>query len=124
MGPAEGNSMNRVRKKLHNYTGESIAETLVAVLIIALALTILAGMITTTTRLVKTSEDKLNSYYEANLPLETRSSNDGSFGVTISVKDLQVASENVAYKKNDVFSKKPVVAYYLPDSDDSSNTNP
>ena len=116
--------MNRVRKKLHNCTGESIAETLVAVLIIALALTILAGMITTTTRLVKTSEDKLNSYYEANVPLETRSSKDGSFGVTITVDGSQAASENVEYNKNDTFSRKPVVAYYLPVSEENAGTNP
>ena len=45
--------MKKIAKKLRSQAGESIAETLVAVLVIAVALTMLAAMITATANMVK-----------------------------------------------------------------------
>ena len=57
-------------KKLNSQSGESIAETLFAVLVAAIALTMLAGMITATANMVKTSEDKMDKYYTESRKLE------------------------------------------------------
>ena len=59
-------SMNeRIRSKLGSRAGESISETLVALLISALALVMLAGVITTSTRIVTSSRESMNNYYDA-----------------------------------------------------------
>lgn len=115
--------MDKVWKKVQNCAGESIAETLIAVLIIALALTMLAGMITATSNMIKTSKEKINDYYEANAPLETQASNDGTISVGISVGDATIKSESVNYKKNETFSNYPVVAYYSA-ADNTTPVNP
>ncbi len=111
--------MNRIRRKIQSNTGESIAETLVAVLLIALALTMLAAMISSTANMVKTSETKMNEYYEKNAALETFSSTDSQTSIVIAVTTTGDGSSNtiespqVDYKLNDAFSKNPVVAYRL-----------
>ncbi len=50
-------------KKLHSRAGESIGETLVAVLISALALLILAGAISAATRVITRSDTAVNEFY-------------------------------------------------------------
>lgn len=55
-----------IGRKLRSRAGESIAETLVSVLIAAVALVMLAGMISTTLRLVEDSSKKIEAYYTAN----------------------------------------------------------
>lgn len=55
-----------IRGKLRSRAGESIAETLVALLISALALVMLAGVISASTRIVTSSREKLNKYYSVN----------------------------------------------------------
>ena len=59
--------MKKLLHKLRGQAGESLAETLMAVLVITLALTILAGMIGAAGNMVKTSEAKMNEYYESNV---------------------------------------------------------
>lgn len=51
--------------RLKSSRGETLAETLVAVLISALSLVILAGMITAATRLITKSRDSVRSYVES-----------------------------------------------------------
>ena len=60
-------------KKLRDYKGESIAETLVALLISALALTMLAMAITSASNIIRTSRDTISSYYKGNEALVTMS---------------------------------------------------
>lgn len=100
--------MKKIGKKLCSQAGESIAETLVAVLVIAVALTMLASMISATVSMVKTSEAKMDDYYKANAALETLDADDP---LTISIKgNADVESISVVSAKNDVLSK-PVIAY-------------
>lgn len=102
--------MRKIAKKLRSQAGESIAETLVAVLVIAVALTMLAAMITATANMVKNSEKKMNEYYTANAALETLSGGDG---LTISIKQGEsgeIESVVTICAKNEVLSK-PVIAY-------------
>ena len=62
-----------VKSKIISQAGESIGETLVALLIAALALVMLAGAITTATRLVTTSTNSIKNYYSGNNEIEKRS---------------------------------------------------
>ena len=55
--------MKRVLKKLRGNAGESIAETLVALLISALALVMLAGAVSAASNIISKSNEKMNEYY-------------------------------------------------------------
>ncbi len=57
--------MNRVSKKLKSRAGETLSEVLIALLIAALALTILANMISASSKMVLDSRGSLEKYYEA-----------------------------------------------------------
>ena len=65
-----------LKAKLKSNAGESIGEVLVALLIAALALTMLASVIFTSSRLINESKTKLGEYYEANQDLEKRTGGD------------------------------------------------
>ena len=108
--------MKKLGMKLHSRSGETIAETLVALLIAAIALTMLAGMITATTNMVKTSEDKMDEYYKKSWDLETISA---ASPITLTIADDAAGgniriSETVNQYKNEIFQKTPVIAYVKP----------
>ena len=108
--------MKKIAKKLRSQTGESIAETLIAVLVIAVALTMLAAMISATADMVKKSEKKMDDYYTANTALETLSGGT-SMSINISPDSSEGGSSSIesvsaVYVDNTVLSK-PVIAYRL-----------
>lgn len=102
--------MKNVMKKLHSRKGESLAETLVAVLVIALALTMLAGMITATVNMVNKSKTRMNEYYGENARLE-QMTGDG----TLNMKFTGAVSVDVPVSQatNNTFSNTPVIAYEI-----------
>lgn len=112
--------MTRIVKKLRCNAGESLAETLIAVLIIAVALTMLASMISSTSTLIKKGEETLNEYYTESEKLETF---DGSTeGQTVSftassentyVPNLNISPVSVEYAENNIFTGHPVIAYRI-----------
>lgn len=103
--------MKRLRKKLRSQAGESIAETLVALLIAALALTMLAAMINSTVNMVKTSETKMDEYYQNNLGLEEIGT-DSQGKITLKDDGSKISIEKDVYQaRNETFQKTPVVAY-------------
>ena len=114
--------MNKLLHKLRSQSGESLAETLIAVLVIALAMTILAGMIGAAGNIVKTSEARMNEYYESNVKLETFSEEGDTATVNIMASGEaasttgNIESVTVEYVINPVFSDHPVVAYRLAES--------
>ena len=55
--------MNRLKQKLRSRKGESLAEVLISTLIAAVALVMLASMITTSARLIRNSQEKMTAYY-------------------------------------------------------------
>lgn len=57
--------IGKCRRRLKNRGGETITEVLVALLISALALTMLAAMIAAATRMVDQSRKSLDDYYKA-----------------------------------------------------------
>lgn len=108
--------MKKIAKKLCSQAGESIAETLIAVLVIAVALTMLAAMITATANMVKTSEKTMDEYYTENAALETLSGGTETTVVITSEDETSIESVRAVYVKNNVLSK-PVIAYSLKTSD-------
>lgn len=103
--------MKRLIKKLNSQSGESIAETLFAVLVAAIALTMLAGMITATANMVKTSEDKMDTYYTESRKLEEiGAGSELSLSIT-SEDDIKIEGIRVYSAQNGTFQKTPVTAY-------------
>ena len=108
---AEWCQVKIIKRKLSGRAGETIGEVLVALLISTLALMILAGMISATARIVRTSEEKMGEYYTANAALETIvAPNASSDVVTVTVGETGIQMP-VVYAVNDTFDSVKVVAY-------------
>ena len=110
--------MKRLKEKLTNklrsQSGESIGETLVALLISALALVMLAGAMTSALGMITKSRNKLNSYYDAENNVVTRTNGTQlNNGITITDKTYVIspASYNITYYVDSEFSNTPVIAY-------------
>ncbi len=84
--------------KLVSTSGESIAETLVAVLIAALALLMLSGTIITASNLITNSQDKLEDYYQANNTLVLESESEGTIDVVLSGNNISESEEMPYYQ--------------------------
>ena len=95
-----------VRNKVRNNDGESLSETLVALLIAALALAMLAGAITAASHMVTESRDKLGSYYSAKESVEKRETPDGGS------QNAQITSGGSAVQNN-----IPIKTYTIQASD-------
>ena len=112
--------INRLLKKAKSTVGESISETLVAVLIGSIALIMLASMITTAKNLVDQSRVKLNAYYSANNALDNRTGSSSLISVSITdvteytadERDaLSISTVSVNCYSQEVFSSKEMIAY-------------
>ena len=100
---------NVVKRKLHDKAGETIAETLVALLISALALVMLAGAISSTAKVITTSDKKMGEYYSKDAALASQS---GSKNMSVSIAGTDISeTRTVRYAENDAFATKVVVAY-------------
>lgn len=112
--------------KLRSRTGESIAETLVALLIGSVALVMLAGMITTSAHLITKSKTLMETYYNNNKSLETKpDTSSGSLDITIQQDPVDVGTPSssttlktplpgtISVKKyeNDTIAGKSVISY-------------
>ena len=81
---------NTMLKKLKSNSGESIAETLVAVLISAFALLMLAGTVNTASNLITKSQASLEAYYEnTNTLADHTAGKISSFSVSVSGTAIQ-----------------------------------
>ncbi len=102
-----------VINKLKSNSGESIAETLVAVLIAAVALLMLAGTVNTASNLISNSQDKLKQYYEANNNLEQR--NGGTLGKKVTISGAGTLLDGNSYSattyENNELKSGAVIAY-------------
>lgn len=112
-GAEEGSKLiSKIRKKLRSRSGESIAETLVALLISSLALIMLAEAMSASSGVIKKSRDKLGEY---NTNEESMVKASGSVRTgTVTIKDASgntLNSYSVNYYINSAFGKTPVVEY-------------
>ena len=80
--------MERIRHKLRGRRGESIAEVLIALLVSALGLTLLAGMISYSSNLIKDSRAQTDTFIAEDTRLTVRSdaSADGTGKVKVTEK--------------------------------------
>lgn len=110
--------MQKLKKKLGTCAGETIAETLVALLIAALALTMLAGAMSSSLKMVTKSRKKLNGYNEK---MEAMAKMTGSNTGTVTIEadpsdaSLDLPVYQVQYDYNNEFSRTPVVVYRYTD---------
>ena len=81
--------LNKIKKKLHSRAGESIGETLVAVLISALALTMLAGAISTAARLITKNKTSMETYYSASTTEATQKKVQNTWDNLVTAKNLK-----------------------------------
>lgn len=83
--------MRKIKEKLSSQKGESLSETLIGVLISAIALLLLASMITAGTRIVRKSMTNMNNFYTDVSGIE---SEDADFVVSGTNK-LKITMNNV-----------------------------
>lgn len=79
------NSREKTAGRIRSKAGETIAETLVAILIAALALVMLAGSITAAKNIIQNNRTAFNTYYAQNEILMKQSESTGS--TTIALKE-------------------------------------
>ncbi len=113
----------RFWKKLRSRSGESIGETLVALLISTMGIMLLAGMITASTRMVIQSRDAFDDYYAVNNAVakhdaEAINSYFESGSVTITIKDSSnktlLTVPDITYYKDTKLGRSPVISYGVP----------
>ena len=75
--------IRKAQRKIRQQSGETIAETLVALLISSIALMMLASMISATVNLVTKSETKMGEYYTENAKLENSETSDKTLTISI-----------------------------------------
>ncbi len=106
--------MNRIKlTKLKSNSGESIAETLVSLLIASLAMIMLAGAINVSFRLIINSSSKLDEYYQANNDIEKCVDSSGEKSITVTCEDtaaVWISGEADVYE-NTVIGNDPLTAY-------------
>ena len=107
-----------VSKKLKGQSGETLTETLVALLIAALALTMLAGMISSTTRIVTQSKATMKAYYENNNPVAEQGIAGAPATITLD-RDPKGGTEDskeysVSVYRNVTLGNTPVISYRVP----------
>jgi len=122
----------RIAAKLKGNAGESLSEVLISLLIAALAMTMLAYAISSTSRIVTRSKDKMEKYYLANEGVTTNnvvkdsnnvelvSSAESTFtltaddgtegGATVKLMDNQNV---VLYTNKEAGNKNKVISYKL-----------
>ncbi len=117
---------NRIFKKLSSQMGESIGETLVALLISALALVMLAGAVSSGMRIVTNSKEKMEVYYKVNNAVVARATTaptvngtaaPGFMGMlTVKINNLLPSGTipPATYWKNETLGAVPVVVYSIP----------
>ena len=126
-----------IKRKISNQRGETIAETLVALLISAVALVMLASMISSSSSMITRARDRLSAYYD-NIELMNRESNSAADeyikgSSNLSVQDLDSsASEKIVFEEskipvnyygNTAFSKTQVVTYRYSEGSGGGGSN-
>ena len=111
---------NNLIKKLNSGKGETITETLVALLISALGLVMLAAAISSAGSVITRSREKLDAYYLENekvinrVPPTDGTSNDITITITDTNGNISAQTNVAKFYKNAEFTKNPVVAYKVP----------
>ncbi len=114
-------------KKIGNAKGETIAETLIALLISSLALIMFAGAISAAKNIISTSRARYKDYYTADATMVDSSSSGTTGTVTVKTGTLSDANKiltdlmkvtydqsyTVKYSYNNTLAKYPSITYDL-----------
>ncbi len=116
----------KLHDKLRDTRGETITETLAAVLIAAMAMIIFASMITASQRIITKSEAVMKDYYAGVSSMETAGTAAGTGTVTIKQKGQEMVygisskgqgtgiSVNYAVSSTDSSGRIQAAEYWLP----------
>ena len=114
----EERMLNNIKNKIRNQAGETIAETLVALLIAALALTMLAGAVTTASGMVLKSKDRIDKYQDrVEAAVTASTSPTGDTTIAFADPDAAItepvpeAAQTVNYYEITAFGNKKVIRY-------------
>lgn len=106
------------KKKLQSRAGESLAETLVSMLIASIALVMLAGAMSASLGMATRSKHRLGEYYTENEAVSgVVQMKSGGTSVTEGIKivddtnKINVQEYDVTVFINDKFSNNPVISY-------------
>ena len=103
-----------LKSRLGSRSGESIAETLIALLVSSIGLLMLAGMLNGSTMMIVRSRKTVGSYYTGNNQLEMKGG-DPSGTVNMVFKDeegkIREEAFPVVYYVNRTVGKRPVISY-------------
>ena len=120
--------LDKTRKKLRGRNGESLSETLLALLISALALTMLAGAISSAANVITRGNEQMTDYYAADVAvakhdgtnLYTNKNGDelnikGSVTVKLTAQGgtIPLKEYEAVYYENQAFASIPVVSYEM-----------
>lgn len=100
----------KIAAKLRGRAGESLSETLIALLISALALIMLAGAVSAAGNMVTRSKEAMDEYLAADAKLADRTANSSSGSVTLTVDGENSTYQVVKYANS---KADTVVAYNL-----------
>ena len=107
-----------IKNRILSLAGESIAETLIALLVSSFALVMLAGAISSGSATVQKGKDTLKHYYENieyivnNNGIHDDNVGNGTDKITITDKsDESEVSFNISYYYDKTFGKTPVIKY-------------
>ena len=109
--------VKKIRDKLNSSRGETISETLVALLISSMALVMLAGAITSASNVVERSRKKLDEYYSANENNGVTNMSKAEKSGTAKLTDksggetLPSQTYSITYYENTEFSRTHVISY-------------
>lgn len=109
----------KLRQKLHSNSGESLIESLVAVLISALSITFLVTAIVSSTKITAQSRKAMDEYYSANdeVIIQSGEGTDGTMALTSSGYYVKITPEQendrirVRFYTNDRLRDVKVTSY-------------
>lgn len=114
MKKQHGDSLKaRALRKLGYHTGESISETLIALLVAALALTMLAGALSSSANIINKGRDTLKEYYDANEEIVTMRATPKT-DKTVTITDgsnFTQSSISIKYYTNENIGNTPTIIY-------------
>lgn len=114
---SEGKMMTALFRKIKSNSGESIAETLIALLVAALGLIILASAINSTSNIITTSNNKIKEYNEKEKIVVQQKVESGTVTGKISFNNEKVSYDsgsidiNINIFINNVINEKDVISF-------------
>ena len=108
----------QIKRKLSDVSGESLSETLIALLISALALVMLAGAISAAGNLITKSKDKMAEYYNKDAALALQNPGEGTnLSLTLTDNSNTVNSKEFdvnSYSNGTFGANNTVISYVKP----------